>query len=956
MNKLTKFLTIVSASFLITGCALNPNSSSQSGDSGSISSSETSSDSTSNSSSSEETIHVTSVSLNVTEKSLTVDETFELTATVLPENATDKSVTFSSSDNNIASVSSNGLVSALSEGTANITVTTTDGSKTASCSVTVNKKIDPTPTVINVTSVSLNESSKSLTVDDTFQLSATVLPENATNKSMTFSSKDSSVVSVSESGLVSALKAGTTSITVTTVDQNKTATCTFTVADKVVHVSSVSLNVTEKSLTVGENLQLTATVLPENATDKSVTYSSSNEDVASVSSNGLVSALSEGTANITVTTTDGSRAASCSVTVSENKTTTGTVTITSNNTSTETNNAISMLSEDDFVFSGNTSLANFTAKCSNVFPSDDTSYRFSSNKNAGALTISFDSILIKGVSLNLASYGDKNTSVKVNASNNVSQSVTLTSQAAKDYEFSTFSTSSSECTSLTISSAAKNRFYLYSITLTLGAIEPVYPTSISLPTSEEVALNKSKTLTPTVSPSNYNQGSISWSSSDSSIVSVNSGVISGLKEGSATIKASINDKNGASLTASCEVTVTEVAKAAWTIMIYMCGSDLESDSQYGGYATSDLKEILSVKNKPDNVNIIVETGGAKSWKSDYGINSRYLERWEVSNNKLNKVASLTKASMGKSSTFQSFMEWGLSEYPADRTGVIFWNHGGALSGVCYDENFNGDYLENYETDSALNALNLTSKLEFVGYDACLMQVQDVAMVNSQYFNYMVASQESEAGDGWDYDGWLPSIYNNPESVKTETVLTSIVDSFIDDNGGVDASGDYYYDAYENTHYYVANQTLSFLDLSYMDEYYEAWENMASQLTEKVNSSNASTFRKDVIGKTKYFADSYQGEGNYPYFCVFDVSHFLTILSNNSSFNVSGVSSVRTALDKLVVYSSAQTEGAKDAHGLSFSFDIYKSGYSKPSSSNYKFPTWYTFSNTYGGNISSTYKF
>ena len=138
--------------------------------------------------------------------------------------------------------------------------------------------------------------------------------------------------------------------------------------------------------------------------------------------------------------------------------------------------------------------------------------------------------------------------------------------------------------------------------------------------------------------------------------------------------------------------IVEPAKDAWTIMIYMCGSDLES--QYG-FASEDIKEILSVENQPDDVNIIIETGGCKRWKS-YNISNRKLSRYHIENNKLVLDTTLKNASMGEKSTFESFLTWGLESYPAEKTGLIIWNHGGALSGACYDDNYNGDTLLNSE--------------------------------------------------------------------------------------------------------------------------------------------------------------------------------------------------------------------------------------------------------------------
>ena len=169
---------------------------------------------------------------------------------------------------------------------------------------------------IAVTSVTLNRSSVNLEIGDTVSLYETIYPSNATNKSVTWSSSNSSVATVSN-GTVTAKSAGTASITVKT-SNNKTATCYVTVnnsAPQTVAVSSVSLNKTSATLGVGDTLSLSATISPSNATNKSVTWSSSNTSVATVS-NGLVTAKSSGTATITVKTSN-NKTAICVVTVEE---------------------------------------------------------------------------------------------------------------------------------------------------------------------------------------------------------------------------------------------------------------------------------------------------------------------------------------------------------------------------------------------------------------------------------------------------------------------------------------------------------------------------------------------------------------------------------------------------------------------------------------------------------------
>ena len=254
-------------------------------------------------------ISVTGVSLDNSALTMTVGDIQTLTATVTPSNATDKSVTWSSDNTSVATVSSSGVVTAKAAGTAKITVKTNDGGKTATCTVTVKAATVP------VTGVSLNKTSLSMTVGDTQTLTATVTPSNATNRSVTWSSDNTSVATVSSSGVVTAKAAGTATITVKTNDGGKTATCTVTVKAATVSVTGVTLDKTSLTMTIGDMQTLTATITPSNATNKSVTWSSSNKSVATVSSSGVVTGQAAGTATITVTTNDGGKTATCTVKV-----------------------------------------------------------------------------------------------------------------------------------------------------------------------------------------------------------------------------------------------------------------------------------------------------------------------------------------------------------------------------------------------------------------------------------------------------------------------------------------------------------------------------------------------------------------------------------------------------------------------------------------------------------------
>lgn len=250
---------------------------------------------------------VQSVGLNKTELALEVGKTGTLEAKVEPSDATNKNVTWSSSNPEVATVD-NGVVTAVSAGEAIITVTTEDGAKTATCKVTVNA-----PQTVPVTGVTLDKAELTLEKGSTGTLTATVAPQNATNNTVTWSSSNPEFVTVAN-GTVTAVSAGTATITVTTADGNHKATCTVTVIPKTVQVSGIQVQ-GSASVYVGGSTKLTATVTPTNATNQKVTWSSNNESVATVGTDGTVTAVSAGTATITVTTEDGQKTAACTVTV-----------------------------------------------------------------------------------------------------------------------------------------------------------------------------------------------------------------------------------------------------------------------------------------------------------------------------------------------------------------------------------------------------------------------------------------------------------------------------------------------------------------------------------------------------------------------------------------------------------------------------------------------------------------
>ena len=254
-------------------------------------------------------IGVTSVTLDKTDLTLDVNGTAKLNATVKPDDATTKTVTWKSDNEGVAIVDNNGNVTAKAAGTATITATV-DG-KSASCKVTVNGQT----TTVPVQSVGLNTNKVELSVGEENKLVATVTPEAATNKEVTWSSNNPEVATVDQNGKVVAQKPGNATITVTTKDGNKTATCEVTVKETPVAVTGVGLNTNDLKLSAGEANTLVATVTPKTATNPKVKWSSNNLAVATVDNNGKVVAQAPGTATITVTTEDGNKTATCKVTV-----------------------------------------------------------------------------------------------------------------------------------------------------------------------------------------------------------------------------------------------------------------------------------------------------------------------------------------------------------------------------------------------------------------------------------------------------------------------------------------------------------------------------------------------------------------------------------------------------------------------------------------------------------------
>ncbi len=266
-----------------------------------------------------ERIRVTDVYLSINEIDLYEGESQQLEATVLPENAEDKSLSWNSASPSTAYVDQSGLVTGVKEGTTVVTVHANDGGKRDVCIVHVHKRgIDADGILLTPEEITIN-------IGQDFDLTATLIPDNATDKKITWKTNNPTVVTVSGNGLKANAvgKAAGTAVITATTSNGKTAFCIVTVEDiiRTIYVEDVYLDQMFKTIYVGESFDLTPTVVPSDAYDRTVTWKSSNESIATVK-NGRVTGLKKGTATITVTTNgltvNGERrTATCEVTVKE---------------------------------------------------------------------------------------------------------------------------------------------------------------------------------------------------------------------------------------------------------------------------------------------------------------------------------------------------------------------------------------------------------------------------------------------------------------------------------------------------------------------------------------------------------------------------------------------------------------------------------------------------------------
>lgn len=362
------------------------------------------------------------------------------------------------------------------------------------------------------------------------------------------------------------------------------------------------------------------------------------------------------------------------------------------------------------------------------------------------------------------------------------------------------------------------------------------------------------------------------------------------------VSMSVNNASGdMSLERKQIETASRSDDGVWTIFVYLCGTDLETDS---GMGTDDLEEMA--KSSPsDKVRFVVQTGGTEEWTED-DVDTDKTDRFLVQNGEITKVDEKKLTNMGTPDTLADFLVWGTSNYSSEHMGLVLWNHGGgSITGVCFDEKYDQDSITLMEMDAALLKASETSKrkFDFIGYDACLMGTVEVANVLATYADYMFGSEEMEPGSGWDYTAIGNFLSKNPDS-DTEALGKVVCDSFYESNVKADDE--------ELT-------TLAVIDLSKIDNLILNFNSFAKNMYDAGEDASNLADMIRGIEEVDNFGGNNKTEG---YTNMVDMGG----ICDACSAYADGADKVNQALDAAIVY---QVTGSThpDASGLSMYYPL-----------------------------------
>nr|MCR5401746.1 hypothetical protein [Treponema sp.] len=348
---------------------------------------------------------------------------------------------------------------------------------------------------------------------------------------------------------------------------------------------------------------------------------------------------------------------------------------------------------------------------------------------------------------------------------------------------------------------------------------------------------------------------------------------------------------------------SEKELADWTVLVYLCGSDLESNYSEAIY---DIKEMLKSK-RDSNVNVLIQTGGAKKWHG-FNISAKNNERLILTSSTAKKVYSEASRSMGQASTLSDFILWAKENYPAKKYILDFWNHGGgSVFGVCFDEVHNepndpdnSDSLFCSEIKEALSTADVNFELFL--FDCCLSSTIEIADALQNFGKYMVASEEFLIGGMMNYDKWLTTISETPDISSAE--LACQIGKYYSSNMKKGQNRD--------------SATIAVVDLSKIDMVKLSFQAMASQMTQK--TQNVTSFKNLVEGVSrgvKYGSNS-ETEG---YTNLIDLGEFAQSASGEVPLQSEAVIS---AIKNAVIYEShGKNEG--NSSGIAVYYPLHYTG-------------------------------
>jgi len=315
----------------------------------------------------------------------------------------------------------------------------------------------------------------------------------------------------------------------------------------------------------------------------------------------------------------------------------------------------------------------------------------------------------------------------------------------------------------------------------------------------------------------------------------------------------------------------------YTIMIYMNGSDLESETGAGTY---DLSQMLDSGLDSKNANLIVFTGGTNRWQNNV-VPSNSCVIWEIADGWITPLMDVGLRSMGNPGTLAGFIEYSMANYPAQRYGLIMWDHGGgSIAGYGHDEKFNNATLSLADMDRAFFEAELSGKkLEFLGFDSCLMSSVEMAIIASEYAKYMIGSEDLSPGEGWNYY-FLETLNEEPNMDGAELGMI-IADYYMD-----------YYDSYEDD---ILN--ISVVDLENVDRVMTSMGRLMRRCNERLmlEQSPSFTMLARRRGNTRTFGEGSPRDNESDMVDIGDMAVKLYDLFPEEA------ESVFAALDESVIY-------------------------------------------------------